>query len=237
MSQQIEGSQPLPPPPPPYSRESQTLKPWQRRWNREWPSSGMIKDMRRGYAYAERNRKRNGRSREYLRKRRATAEEWVAEAIQNGAAGEKDTLFRSVWQRITDRFFGPLKREYDDFKEWRRDRKNKDKLWKVTAVMEDVGDNPRWQAEMTFKIRSEHWPELANTRQWFEFPSAENIKWFWVTRPNGYDHLSPPAAESWGPDVRPLRVVTIMPFREVYGRVIRNPQAGISGGNYWHNFC
>ncbi|KAI1401934.1 hypothetical protein F4819DRAFT_508040 [Hypoxylon fuscum] len=245
-------------PPPPYSPEKplsnshvnsgvtlpasqpHTLRPWQRRWNREWLNNALMKEVRAGCVYTMSNR--NGCSKECVKKKIAKAEEWVSRGIQVGVIDEKTTLLRSRLQRATDRLFGllkPLKQEYDDFVEWRREMKNKDKLWKVTAVMEDVGENPKWQAEMTFKITPEQWSELEHPNQWFDFPSAENIKWLRVTEPNGYDHISPPAAENWGPDIRPKTFASIIPFFETGGSVIRNPQPGtpsVADGCYWHNF-
>jgi hypothetical protein len=38
------------------------------------------------------------------------------------------------------------------FREFWRKYKNKDKLWRVTAVMEEQGEAPRWQAGMKFRF-------------------------------------------------------------------------------------
>ncbi|KAI0118509.1 hypothetical protein F4776DRAFT_665941 [Hypoxylon sp. NC0597] len=195
-------SEAAPPPPPPYSSEPERIKPWQIRWNREWLRDGLINDYRKSYARLER----------VYRTGRAA----VLDAIRNGGTDESNTLSRSRWQRIKERLLGILLDDYEAFKEWRKERKERDKVWKVTTVMEDTGDNPEWQAVMTFKITPEHWSEMENAGRWFEFPSTENIKWFWVTGP-GYEHLCPPSLQHWD-------------------RVLRNAPSGNLPGEYWPNF-
>ncbi|OTA94373.1 hypothetical protein M434DRAFT_394778 [Hypoxylon sp. CO27-5] len=219
-------------PPPPYSFEPQKLKPWQIRWNREWLQHGLINDLRKSYVRLERFY-RTGRGKEDIKRKRAGAEACVLDAIRNGATDKSNTLARSRWQRMKERFLGSWLDEYEAFKEWRKDRKEKDKVWKVTTVMEDTGDNPKWQAVMTFKITPEHWLDMENAGQWFDFPSTENIKWFWVTGP-GYEHLCPPSLQHWGP-VREFQNVT-MPFYQSQDRVLRNPRPEDITGEYWPNF-
>ncbi|XXH01086.1 hypothetical protein Hte_007437 [Hypoxylon texense] len=103
-----------------------------------------------------------------------------------GHISQANKLSRSRWQRARDRVLGfrpmkplgCLKQGYDDFREWRRDAKNKEGVWRATAVMGDVRDKPRWEAELTFKIPAEEISRLRECGKWFEFPSAENIKWW-----------------------------------------------------------
>ncbi|KAI1370994.1 hypothetical protein F4677DRAFT_450826 [Hypoxylon crocopeplum] len=117
-------------------------------------------------------------------------------------------------------------RGFADFAKWRREWKNKDKLWKVTLAlaMEDVGNDPRWQAEMTFKITPDHWSELRGANQWIEFPTVENIKWMWLREPDdggcGYDGLATKATVHWRPDLS--RQAQNMPFSELQGRVTQH---------------
>ncbi|KAI1414301.1 hypothetical protein F5Y13DRAFT_197754 [Hypoxylon sp. FL1857] len=222
-------------PPPPYSLGHQSLKPWQRRWNKDW-FDAWAKNLRMLIPSFERNRRRNGISDEDLITIRAHTEAWISDAIRQGATDKSNAFSRSRWRCIKERFFWRLQDEYDSFKQWRRDRKERGKLYKVTAAMEDVGDNPKWKAEMTFKISRENWVEMVNTGQWFEFPSAENIKWFWVNGVARRDVLLPRAAHHWGPDPNFLWGVVVLPFCEDQGRVIRNHQVRAPLDSYWHNF-
>ncbi|KAI1458715.1 hypothetical protein F4805DRAFT_111689 [Annulohypoxylon moriforme] len=232
-------------PPPPYPREPNTasstnqpqrMEPWQRRWNREWFKHAFVKDLRRSYSYDPLPIKRTAK-REKIKSSRALAAAYINEAIQSGVADEEDSLSVSRWHRITDRFFWYIKQEYEEFLEWRRDRKNEKKLWKFTAVMEDTGDDPKWKGEMTLKISQKHLSEFVREGRWIDFPSTENIKWFWVTRPHpGHDHeyLAAPANGNWMPD--PYLQEITMPFGESRQGVTRNPPLNIFGAGHWHSF-
>ncbi|KAI0834148.1 hypothetical protein F5Y06DRAFT_300857 [Hypoxylon sp. FL0890] len=218
--------------PPPYSPG--TLKPWQRRWNREWLHDAWMVHCRRLLRAVQRDCKRTEHNKRHAR---AWFEEWVSRGRQSGATDERDTFVRSKWQRIKERFFWRLEDEYDAFIQWRRDRKERHKLFKITAVMEDVGDNPKWRGEMTFKFTLEQWLEVENSRQWFGFPSPENIKWFWFKGPaTAYDYLIPPSVEHWGPYFLDPTARPVIPFYQAQGRVIRNPEPAVSDHDFWLNF-
>ncbi|KAI0898819.1 hypothetical protein F4806DRAFT_314993 [Annulohypoxylon nitens] len=237
-------------PPPPYSAEATSepaqparqvpdLEPWQRRWNREWFKHAFANGMRRIYAFktlpvCDRNKRKTRKL------HRAMVAAHVREAIEIGIADEEDSIPLSWWWRVTNFFFWHPKEEFNAFREWRRDRKNRERNWKVIAVMEDVGENPKWKGEMTFKISREQWSEFANEERWFDFPSPENIKWFWLVRPlpwgRDVQSLPKPSRRHWGPDTHQGHRGVFMPFRRTTKGIVRNDRSNIRDFGYWHNF-
>ncbi|KAI1205522.1 uncharacterized protein F4807DRAFT_442895 [Annulohypoxylon truncatum] len=232
-------------PPPPYSpgpnaapstNQPQNLEPWQRRWNREWFKHAFVKNFRRKYANTKLPSKNTGRVRRKVIGSIIVTSAHINEGVTNGVTGEEDDISMSRWHRTMNRLFGHIKWKYEEFLEWRQDRKEEKKLWKVTAIMEDTGDSPKWKGVMTFKIPREHWAKF-DKEHWFQFPSPENIKWFWVKRPDssydGEDFVQP-SHSHWGPDLSSLDIV--IPFRQTRGGVVRNSTFYTPDLGYWNNF-
>ncbi|KAH8156237.1 hypothetical protein CIB48_g12010 [Xylaria polymorpha] len=97
-----------------------------------------------------------GRTRENVDAMEDTASGIIADAIAAGIASKENAYKGTRLHRTIRRWTWPLQlfvRDVKAFKECWHEYKNKDKLWRVTAVMEEQGENPRWQAEMTFTIQ------------------------------------------------------------------------------------
>ncbi|KAI0008483.1 hypothetical protein F4779DRAFT_641851 [Xylariaceae sp. FL0662B] len=207
--------------------QPQELKPWQKRWNREWLAEAVIPDLRWQMNHRERHPEdMDGAEIKYCRDR---SEELIAQ-MENMQPGVDKKGRSRRWRRACHRIFGSLgdlKVRYDDFKQWRQERRDEAEMWRVRAVMEDRGDNPMWKAEMVFKIQPELYGRLADS--WFEFPSPDNIKWLWVTDPDGYRQLRGRAAEHWGPQ---KRADHCLPFRQNEGGVVQSS----SYWGFWSNF-
>ncbi|KAI4861467.1 hypothetical protein F4820DRAFT_451897 [Hypoxylon rubiginosum] len=188
-----------------FASRPKRLEQWHLRWNNDWYNDAVPQQIRKDYAYVMRYRHSTRHTKRDIRRWRAGQEEEISAAISGGYVDPENTLSCSRWQRARDRVleFGPmkplgcLKQGYDDFKEWRRERTNRDKVWKMTAFMEDIGDKPRWKAELTFKVSAEEISRLRKSGKWFEFPSAENIKWWWVKGPNGSESLPTLSVRHW----------------------------------------
>ncbi|KAI1108336.1 hypothetical protein F5Y14DRAFT_436625 [Nemania sp. NC0429] len=67
-------------------------------------------------------------------------------------------------------------------------------------------------------FQPEEYEQMAEKGQWFEFPSPENIKWLWVTTPQGVRQVNGTHNRHWGPDLI-LSKETIH-FSELDGRVV-----------------
>ncbi|KAI3316725.1 hypothetical protein HD806DRAFT_541935 [Xylariaceae sp. AK1471] len=201
------------------------LSPWQRRWNVEWLNDASIADTHYRYLRLERPRNRNSNvTRKEIEIARARAEKRVSDAIQAGCVSENSTMTRTRWQQATRRITWPVKQlvhEIKAFKGCWREYKNKDKLWRVTAVMEEQGETPRWQGEMKFTFQPGQYEEMRKTGEWIDFPSPQDIKWFWVTTPQGLKRLHATHNVHWGPFTDPS--LQSMPFAMWNGHVVRNP--------------
>lgn len=70
---------------------------------------------------------------------------------------------------------------------------------------------------MIFRVRPEHYDE-AIRRNWFEFPTFENIKWFWVTLLDSWRMLDCASEEQRGTQGRK----TLPFYKTEDGRVVWN---------------
>jgi hypothetical protein len=216
------------------------LSPWQRRWNVEWLNDGLISNTRYRYLRLERPRNRNPEtSRKQIETRRSGIEKFVSDAIQAGYASERNCMKRTRWQRATDRITWPVRllaHEIKALKEFWREHKNKDKLWRVRAFMEEQGETPRWRAEMKFAFQPGQYEEMRKTGEWIDFPSPEDIKWFWVTTPEGLTRLHGVDPMHWGPQTS--SDTKSMPFAMWNERVVRNlgTQAILGQGDFFSHF-
>ncbi|KAI1773771.1 hypothetical protein F4818DRAFT_101183 [Hypoxylon cercidicola] len=200
----------------------------------DWWNEAITKEYRKAYTYGMRHRREDGRTKRYIRDRRARRQAEISRKIKQGYVDKENTLARSRCRRAVDHVleFGPmeplgrLKQAYDDFREWRQERKNDGNVWKMTAVMEDVGDKPEWRAEMTFKIPSRDMIASDKPEKWFEFPGPENIKWWWVVRPSGREYVVPPSVNHWGPEKERLSEGCILPLDAVRPRGIQHRREG-----------
>ncbi|KAI6088277.1 hypothetical protein F4821DRAFT_234136 [Hypoxylon rubiginosum] len=240
--------------PPPYSSETSTDNPsaalsasqqpqkmerWQMRWNREFLNNALLKMGHSQYCYLMRNRHTGARrhTKRELRSMRVECEALFSEGVRRGYIDRENIFTRSRWDRARDRVLvldplKPLKKQYDGFREWRKEMKNRDREWRMTAVMEDVGDKPRWQAEMTFKTISEDLSKLVKQGKWFEFPTPENIKWWWIMEPDGHEFFTSPSLSHWGPSRRRPEHGEPQwcgPFGLVHGRVEQHPRRPKTG--------
>ncbi|KAI0550730.1 hypothetical protein F4679DRAFT_202197 [Xylaria curta] len=201
------------------------LAQWQRRWNVEWLNEAMIPELKYRLLRIQRPRNRkDGCTRKIVDAHGDKVSDMIAEVIEAGLVSEEEELKRTWFHRAIRRFTWPLQlmaHEVKEFKKCWYEYKNKDKLWRVTAVMEEHGRKPRWQAEMTFTIQPKQFEQMEKAGQWIDFPSPEDIKWFYVTGPNGVKKLHATDQRHWGPD--PNSVPTSLPFGEQNGRIVRHP--------------
>ncbi|KAI1275008.1 hypothetical protein F5Y07DRAFT_400858 [Xylaria sp. FL0933] len=235
MSLPIAGSQD----PPPYAaqapssgqhnsntdydhRHAPRLAPWQRRWNVEWLNEAKIPEFKYGLARLHLLYTKRGDTREKLYGYEDRFNSIIGEMIEAGFVSQAHACKRTWFHRALRRYTWPLQLMAHDvkaFKQWWCDFKNKDKLWRVTAVMEEQGENPRWKAEMTFTIQPKQYEQMEKAGQWIEFPSPEDIKWLYVTRPNGIRRLHATDPRHWGP--KPKSGLGSLPFDEQNGRIVR----------------
>ncbi|KAI1084468.1 hypothetical protein F5B20DRAFT_297656 [Whalleya microplaca] len=215
------------------NEQPQKLQPWQKRWNKEWVSQAVIPDIRWRMDRIE--RRKNGLDHETIKYYRDNVENYALQVERMQPGSDKKGRCRG-WRRACHRMFGSLgdlKVGYDDFRKWRQERQDGTKLWEVRAVIEDQGEDPMWEGEIIFKIRPENYAKLKEN--WFNFPSPENIKWFWVTDPDGLRLLQGPAAEHWGPQ---RNSKNCLPFGRENGCVVKNPPSSAWGTHWevWSNF-
>ncbi|KAI1505775.1 hypothetical protein F5X99DRAFT_428885 [Biscogniauxia marginata] len=208
---------------------AQVIQPWQKRWNKEWVAQGIIPDLR--YRMDRCERHPNGWDKAEIKSKREGVEQTIARfdrMVPGHDKGPRKGLRRLLHNMSSH--IGDWKVEYDEFRKWRQERK--EKVWKIEAVMEDQGEDPKWQAELVFKIRPEHYAELKE--DWFDFPSPNNIKWFWVTRPCGLRRMAGRADDHWGPHSEERRM---LPFFQEDGRVLQNSPRGYSAPHwqFWSN--
>ncbi|KAI1739620.1 hypothetical protein F4680DRAFT_466414 [Xylaria scruposa] len=246
MSTPIAGSKE----PPPYSSAASPSNPglnhhqhpplaqWQRRWNLEWLNKAMIPCLKYRLLRAQRslNRKK-GCTREQLDSQEANISGMIAEAIEAGLVSKENALKRTRISYALRRFTWPLKlmaHEVKAFKECWYEFKNKDKLWRVTAVMEEQGENPRWQAEMTFSFQPRLFEQMIQAGQWIEFPSPEDIKWLYVTGPDGVKRLYATDQRHWGPC--PHYLAASLPFGQRDGCIVRHPPSAFPLPQDFHLF-
>ncbi|TRX89330.1 hypothetical protein FHL15_009767 [Xylaria flabelliformis] len=201
------------------------LAQWQRRWNVEWLNEAMIPDLKSKFLRVQwpRYRKR-GCTREQVDAKENQIGGIIAEMIEAGLVNKENELKRTRFHCAIRRFTWPLQLMVHEVKAFRKcwyEFKNKDKLWRVTAVMEEQGESPRWQAEMTFSIRPTQYEQMKEAGQWFEFPSPEDIKWFYVTGPDGVKRLHATDQKHWGPN--PYFLAASLPFGERNGCIVRHP--------------
>ncbi|KAI0803457.1 hypothetical protein GGR55DRAFT_682601 [Xylaria sp. FL0064] len=203
MSLLIAGSQD----PPPYAAQASSsgqhnsntdydhqhaprLAPWQRRWNIEWLNKAMIPDLK--YKILGLHDPRytlRVTTREKLDAYEDHMSGIIGEMIKAGFVSQEHAHKRTWFHRALRRYtcsFQLMAHEVKVFKQCWYDFKNKDKLLRITAVMEEQGENPRWKAEMTFIIQPKQYEQMEKAGQWIEFPSPEDIKWLYVTRPDAY---------------------------------------------------
>ncbi|KAI1159108.1 hypothetical protein F5B18DRAFT_638189 [Nemania serpens] len=150
----------------------------------------------------------------------------IADAIEAGFVSKENAYKRTRLHRVIRRYPYPLQLVAHDIKAFKKcwyEFKNKDKLWRVTAVMEEQEDNSRWQGEMTFTFQPKQYEQMARAGQWIEFPSPEDIKWFWVTGPEGVKRLFATDRRHWGPNPDDSKVS--MPFGERNGCIVRHSEA------------
>lgn len=205
------------------------LAPWQRRWNVEWLNEAVIPHQKQKYLLLQ-----NPRyiavpfTRQDVDVAEDAASTLIARAIKAGCVGKESAHNRTRLYRVIRRWTWPLLlmvHEVKAFKKCWYEFKNKDKLWRVTAVMEEQGENPRWQAEMTFTIQPWQYDQMTEAGKWFEFPSPEDIKWFWITGPDGTKMLHANNQNHWGPT--PGCLTRTQPFGEENGRIVRHPVSPI----------
>ncbi|KAI1347882.1 hypothetical protein F5Y01DRAFT_318290 [Xylaria sp. FL0043] len=236
MSLPIAGS----PDPPPYAaqapssgqhntntdydhRHAPRLAPWQRGWNLEWLNEAIIPEFKyrvlrlHHLLYTKR-----GGTQEELDVYEDRASGIIGEMIEAGFVSQEHAHKRTWFHRALRRYTCPFQlmaHEVKAFKQCWYDFKNKDKLWRVTAVMEEQGENPRWKAEMTFIIQPKQYEQMVKTGQWIEFPSPEDIKWLYVTGPDGIRRLHATDRRHWGPKSK--CGLASLPFDERNGRIVR----------------
>ncbi|KAI0426740.1 hypothetical protein F5Y09DRAFT_318078 [Xylaria sp. FL1042] len=203
------------------------LAPWQRRWNVEWLNKAMIPNLKYRYLRLQRPRNvREGVTRERIDALEDRDSGIIAEMIGAGFVSKENAHKRTRLHCALRRYAWPLQlisHEFKAFKQCWYEFKNKDKLYRVTVVMvmEEQGENPRWKAEMTFAIQPKQFEQMAKEGQWIEFPSPENIKWLYVTEPNGIKRLHATDQKHWGPNLDPA--TASLPFEERNGHIVRHP--------------
>ncbi|KAI1813494.1 hypothetical protein GGS20DRAFT_586439 [Poronia punctata] len=85
------------------------------------------------------------------------------------------------------------------------------KTWKTVAILEECGDNPRWEGELTIK-----WIRKGSNSDPEFFPGPENIKWAYTFSPSGDRWLHGDEVSDRSPRV---------PFVLEDGQVLRNVKA------------
>ncbi|KAI0447624.1 hypothetical protein F4803DRAFT_498835 [Xylaria telfairii] len=213
------------------------LAPWQRRWNVEWLNQAMIPNIKQKFLLVQPAiyRDRYADSGVVLGME-DTAASIIADAIAAGIVSKENRYKGTRLDRVLRAWTSPLQlfvRDVKAFKKCWREYKNKDKMWKVTAVMEEQGENPRWQAEMTFTIQQQQYNHMVTTGEWFEFPSPEDIKWLYVTDPSGRRRLHATDQRHWGPNPAPSK--TSQPFGVRDGCIVRHPDSPALTRNF-HSF-
>ncbi|KAI1079091.1 hypothetical protein F5B20DRAFT_178654 [Whalleya microplaca] len=218
------------------------LTPWQKRWNREWLIDGVVPDLReRPKRLVYHNMRGHDIlwTSEAIHHARVTNEAFISDLEDTLQLGihVRDVRDRRPWQRAFKRITRPLrwlKDTYVDFRKWRDEQsKGEDPDYcTVVAVMEDQGENPKWNGELTLRIPPEEFAQMQDRGTWFEYPSPKNIKYFWVTDSDGLQRLAAPASNNWGPHHLQVRRI---PFLQQEGRVIQNPRvtAECSPELYW----
>ncbi|KAI8630585.1 hypothetical protein F5Y19DRAFT_483913 [Xylariaceae sp. FL1651] len=236
----------LPSPPPPYQSlapprdrpashsspgrdniQASSLAPWQRRWNVEWLNEAMIPSTRYRYTRLQASRSiAVGHTKQQVHADEDLFSKFTAEAVKRGVLRKEKEYKRTPLHRVIRRCAWPVLLVAHDVralaKFW-QEFKNKDKVWRVKAVMEEQGENPRWQAEMTFTVQDSQFEQMAEAREWFPFPVREDIKWHIVTAPNGVERLHATHSAHWGPTSRWYD--DTQPFGVRNGRVVRNPSS------------
>ncbi|KAI1747192.1 hypothetical protein F4782DRAFT_543685 [Xylaria castorea] len=242
MGLPIAESQEPPPyvsPAPPGDRHKSSsspppIAPWQRRWNVEWLDKAMVPGLKYLFLRLQRARNvRNGFTREQIDAMEDRLSGDVAAAIEAGFVSKENALKRTRLPRAIRRCAWPLQlvaHEAKAFKKCWYEFKNRDKVWRVTAVMEEQGENPRWQAEMTFTIQPWQYEQMLEAGQWIEFPSPEDIKWFYVTGPDDRKRLLATDQRHWGPN--PNFLAASQPFGERNGRIVRHSKMTKLSGDF-----
>ncbi|KAI0483441.1 hypothetical protein F4859DRAFT_512096 [Xylaria cf. heliscus] len=215
-------------------RPDPLLAPWQRRWNVEWLNQAVIPFLKHGRLKCQASRNRlEDTTREALNEAEDAASGVIAEGIKAGFVSKENAMKPTRLRRIIRRCTWHQQlavHEVKAFKKCWDEFRNKDKQWRVTAVMEEQGENPRWQAEMTFTIQPKQYAEMMREGQWFDFPSPENIKWLYVTGPNDAKRLRATNQRHWGPD--PMLGAATVPFGVQNGRVVQHPESAILPPNF-----
>ncbi|KAI0452388.1 hypothetical protein F5B21DRAFT_526810 [Xylaria acuta] len=166
------------------------------------------------YRFLRLQRPRNimkGSTREQIDAEEDQVSSIIAEAIEAGFVSKENAHNRTRLHCAIRRCTWPLQlvaHEVKAFKKCWSDFKNKDKLW---------------QAEMTFTIQPRQYEQTAETGQWIEFPSPEDIKWFYVTGPEGVKRLHATDQRHWGPN--PNFIAASQPFGEWNGCIVRHPKS------------
>ncbi|KAI1198498.1 hypothetical protein F5X97DRAFT_342594 [Nemania serpens] len=202
------------------------LASWQIRWNVEWLNEAIIPFMKKRFRDKRPRSTTRGCDKAKLDSFEDDVSCMIEGAIEAGFVKKENAHKRTRLHRAIRRCTWRLQlvaHEFKAFKKCWREFKNKDKLWRVTAVMEEQGENPRWQAEMTFTFQPTQYEEMTRAGEWIEFPSPEDIKWFWVTGPEGFRRLHATDQGHWGPD--PDCSAKTIPFGHRNGCIVRHPEA------------
>ncbi|KAI0203339.1 hypothetical protein F4808DRAFT_458103 [Astrocystis sublimbata] len=203
------------------------LAPWQRRWNVEWLNNAKIPDLQ--YKCINKQRPLSSRqptlsTRESINTFEDFVSSEVAKMIEAGFVDKKDAHKRTRLRNAARRCTWPLQFALLRAKALKKcwdDLQGKDGLVRVTAVMEEQGGHPRWQAEMTFTMQPKQFKQMTDAGQWIEFPSPEDIKWFGVAVPGDVKRLRATRQTNWGRDLSPA--ATSVPFGLQDGCIVRNP--------------
>lgn len=133
-------------------------------------------------------------------------------------------LFRRAFRRIIILLhLEDLRIEYEDFKKWHQERREAAGNVVIVADMEDQGDDPKWKGKMTLTVRPEDYHQYMDTDTWFQFPSQDNIRWYWVKNEEAFWELYGYKDGRWGPS---NFNAPCMPFRRVHGNCLRNVRMG-----------
>ncbi|KAI0410093.1 hypothetical protein F4802DRAFT_592966 [Xylaria palmicola] len=200
------------------------LRPWQRRWNREWLHEAYIPQMRHNHLVRQLQSNRDAKDYYLCQKALMGTEKFMSTIRDAGVIGPGTTLEPDVngimcftWPvRMLASHAGRL---------WRRWRKHREKAkkWQMVVVMEEHGDTPRWKGEMRLTIEDDSlkdYLKTTNREDWIVFPSPEDIKWYSVRAPGGLEWLQGgQVAGSWAADPAPTSRI---PFVVAGGRVTRN---------------
>ncbi|KAI3321843.1 hypothetical protein HD806DRAFT_523772 [Xylariaceae sp. AK1471] len=216
----------------PTITEPTGLSPWQKRWNMEWLNEAYIPYMRYNDLLMERFWNRD--TAYYLRKKtRPATEQFMLDAIEAGIASPKSALTRTRWPCGTGFFTWPVRMLASNTKRlwgrWRKHRENA-KTWQMVA---------KGEMKLTFRDGVLHdYFNSPNPPTWIDFPSARDIKWYWVRSSCGVEWLQGGQdARSWAPDLAPESCI---PFVIADGHVVRDCKPHnaheLADGNVFDNF-